>query len=169
MEHDVRVYLPATFTVLDRLADERVLPTTPGRAFAVTGALREWYAEGDGEELEYAATMAAAHDAIRLLAVDPIAERRRVVVAADVPDEWVTPTPDFHPAAVTIARPVPYDLLESLLVDGASAGEVVRRAGAVILRADAGDPEAQFEVDATDDEALEWYTLAELEELIGRV
>ncbi len=165
----MRVYLPATFTVLDKLADERVVPTTPGRAFAVTPALREWYADGDDEELEFAATTAAAHDAIRLLAVDPIAERRRVVIAADVPDEWLAPTPDVHPAAVAISHPVPYDLLESLLVDDASAGETVRRAGAVILRADAGDPEAQFEVDATDDESLEWYALSELEELIGRV
>ena len=165
----MRVYLPATFTVLDRLADERVLPTTPGRAFAVTGSLREWYAEGDGEELEFAATIAAAHDAIRLLAVDPIAERRRVVIAADVPDEWVTPVPDFHPAAIMISQPVPYELLDSLLVDSPTAGEVVRRAGAVVLRADAGDPEAQFEVDATDDEDLQWYSLGELEELIGRL
>jgi predicted extracellular nuclease len=169
MERMLRVYLPATFTILDRLADTHVLPTTPGRAFAVTGALREWYAVGDAEELEFAATLAAAHDAIRLLAVDPIAERRRVVIAADVPEQWVRPTPDFHPAAVTVTEAVPYDRLVSLLVDSRAAGEAVRRAGAVVLRADAGDPEAQFEVDATDDEALEWYALDELEQLIGRV
>ncbi|MDQ1715886.1 MAG: hypothetical protein QOC60_1831, partial [Frankiaceae bacterium] len=29
--------------------------------------------------------------------------------------------------------------------------------------------EAQFEVDATDDEDLQWFSLGELEELIGRI
>lgn len=164
----MRVYLPATFTVLDRIADAREVGPAPVRAFAVTPALREWYAVGDGEELEYAATMAAAHDSLRLLQSDPIAPRRRVVVAADVPDEAVTATPDVHPAAVTIAVPVPFDALVSLHVDDAAASEAVRRAATDVLRADAGDPEAQYEVGATDDEPLQWYAVGELDELIGR-
>ena len=165
----MRVYLPATFTVLDRLADERFVPGTPGPAYAVTGSLREWYADADAEELEYAASKAAARHSIRLLAVDPIAERRRVVIAAELPDEWVTPDSSLHPAGVVVGQTVPYEALDALLVDSRSAAEVVRRAGAVILREDAGDPEAAFEVDATEDEELQWYALTELDELIGRI
>src|SRR3712207_3121898 len=59
----VRVYLPATTTVLQRLVDEGSL-SGPHTAFAVTEALRRYYAvsdaEADVEELEYAALRAAA-------------------------------------------------------------------------------------------------------------
>src|SRR5687767_15893972 len=54
-------------------------------AHAVTPALREWYAEGDQEELEYVAFSRAAQEALRLLHADPGAPRRRVVVSADMP------------------------------------------------------------------------------------
>ena len=50
----------------------------------MTPGLREWYAEGDEEELEYVAFTRAAQDALRLLRHDPAAPRRRVVVSADV-------------------------------------------------------------------------------------
>ena len=58
----MRVYLPATTTVLRTLVDEGRL-TGPLTGFAVTPALREFYAlseaEADTEELEYAALLAA--------------------------------------------------------------------------------------------------------------
>jgi len=43
----------------------------------VTPTLREWYAEGDAEELEYAALMAAARASLRLLAHASDAPPRR--------------------------------------------------------------------------------------------
>ena len=46
----MRVYLPSTLTALRRLLDDGELGGVPLPAYAVTGALREWYAEGDDEE-----------------------------------------------------------------------------------------------------------------------
>ena len=54
-----RVYLPATLAQLAVLRESGELPP-PGEAHAVTPALREWYAEGDEEELEYVAFTRAA-------------------------------------------------------------------------------------------------------------
>jgi hypothetical protein len=53
----------------------------------VTPGLREWYAEGDDEELEYVAFTRAAQGALRLLRQDTAAPRRRVVVSVDVAPE----------------------------------------------------------------------------------
>ena len=81
----VRVYVPATVPMLATLRADGQLGTGPLVAHAVTPSLREWYAEGDQEELEYVAFTRAAQDALRLLRHDPSAPRRRVVVSADVP------------------------------------------------------------------------------------
>src|ERR671921_401687 len=54
----MRVFVPATMPLLGALRADG-LPA-PVAAHAVTGALREWYVEGDGEELEYAASTEAA-------------------------------------------------------------------------------------------------------------
>src|SRR4051795_3791113 len=80
----VRVYVPATVPMLATLRDAGHLGDGPMLAHAVTPALREWYAEGDEEELEYVAFTRAAQGALQLLRHDPSAPRRRVVVSADV-------------------------------------------------------------------------------------
>ncbi len=56
----------------------------PVAGFAVTPALREWYASGDLEELEYVAMTQAARASLRMLHVDTKAPRRRVVLAAEL-------------------------------------------------------------------------------------
>src|ERR1700759_237114 len=62
----MRVYLPSTLPGLaDVLAKEEAGPP-PLRAFAVTPALREAYASGDDEELEYVAMLAAARQSLRV-------------------------------------------------------------------------------------------------------
>ena len=82
----IRVYVPATVPMLAQLRAAGRWADGPMVVHAVTPALREWYAEGDEEELEYVAFTRAAQGALRLLRHDPTAPRRRVVVSADRPD-----------------------------------------------------------------------------------
>ena len=82
----MRVYVPLTLSGLAEAHRTGELGPGPLDAYAVTPALREWYVSDDIEELEYAALSRAALASLRLLAADPGAPRRRVVVAVDVPD-----------------------------------------------------------------------------------
>src|SRR5258707_15348487 len=103
----MRVYLSSTMPGLaDILAKGEAAPA-PLHAFAVTPALREAYASGDDEELEYAAMLTAARQSLRLLAADPDSPRRRVVLAIDAPDREVTWLAyDDEPAAVVVRTAV---------------------------------------------------------------
>ncbi len=105
----MRVYLPATLSGLAGLLHKAEIGPAPLRAFAVTPALREWYASGDLEELEYVAMMHAARASLRLLVADPEAQRRRVVLAADMPEQQVgTTAAGFdEPTLVEVLAPVP--------------------------------------------------------------
>jgi uncharacterized UPF0146 family protein len=161
----VRVYLPATLPLVGALLTKGEHGPAPVTAFALTPALREWYVEGDAEELEYAATMAAARASLRLLDLDPSAPRRRVVLAADVPDATVTPAPDLERAVVRLATAVPLDAVAAALVDDRSAEHDVRAAAEAILAADLGDENAQFVVDGAEDHDLLWYGAQELSRL----
>ena len=118
----MRVYLPSTLpAVADALAKGEAGPP-PLEAFAVTPALREAYASGDDEELEYVAMLTAARRSLRLLADDPDAPQRRAVLAADVPDREVSWDPyDDEPAAVVLATAVPRTALISGHVDAVEA------------------------------------------------
>lgn len=163
----MRVYLPATTTVLRTLVDDGVL-TGPHTAFAVTPQLREFYERSDPdadlEELEYAALLTAARASLRLLDVDPTAARRRVVLAADVPDDAVAPMDDPHVerGAVRISADVRMRDVASAHVDGADAEDDVRAAVNVVLEADLGSEDAQFVVDQAEGHELAWYATQEL-------
>lgn len=161
----MRVYLPLTWAGLAGAAQRGGLP--PGTGFAVTPALREWYASGDAEELEFAAMSDAAEQCLRLLAADPSAPRRRVVVAADVPDPDVLPAPDRHPAAVVIGAAVPMRRWASVHVDDPAAVPDVTAAADAVAAADAGDDDARFTVDGAADHHLQWYAVQELPALLG--
>ncbi len=80
----MRVYLPSTLPALAELLRTGELGPAPVRGFAVTPALREWYSSGDVEELEYVALMHAAKSSLRMLAEQPLAPQRRVVLAAEL-------------------------------------------------------------------------------------
>jgi hypothetical protein len=167
----VRVYVPATTTVLRTLVDEGRLPA-PLAAFAVTPQLREFYAvseaEADTEELEYAALLTAGRASLRMLDVDPTAARRRVVLAADVPDAAVEvgDDPAGHPDAERGSVRVTADLamrdVASAHIDGADAEEDVRAAVNVVLEADLGSDDAQFVVDQAEGHELAWYATQEI-------
>ena len=163
----MRVYLPATTTVLRTLVDEGRL-TAPLTAFAVTPQLRAFYslsdAEADLEELEYAALLAAARASLRLVDLDPFAARRRVVIAADVPDSAVVPVQeeDVDAGAVRVVADLRLADVASAHIDGAQAEDDVRAAAAVVLEADLGSDDAQFVVDQAEGHELGWYATQEI-------
>jgi hypothetical protein len=163
----VRVYLPATTSVLRNLVDEEVLHG-PHTVFTVTPQLREFYelsdADADTEELEYAALLAAARASLRLIDVDPLAARRRVVVAADVPDAQVSPIddPDTDRGAARVEGDIAVRDVASAHIDGADAEDDVRAAVNVVLEADLGSEDAQFAVDQAEGHELAWYATQEI-------
>jgi hypothetical protein len=136
------------------------------RGYAVTPALREWYASGDVEELEYVAMTHAARQALRLLAADPAAARRRVVLAAEIPAERVRTNVDAaDPAEIAIIGPVQLRDLVSGHVDDAAASTEIGAAVAALAAADAGDDDARFTVDEAEGHELAWYATQELAEV----
>ena len=163
----VRVYVPATVPMLAQMRARGQLGAGPTVAHAVTPALREWYAEGDEEELEYVAFTRAAQAALQLLRHDAKAPRRRVVVSADVAAATLI-REDVELGSSTVRLPQAISLREiaSIHLDGESAAEDVGAAADVVEEARAGDPDAQFTVDSAEDHELEWYAVSELDELI---
>ncbi|WP_434742991.1 DUF6912 family protein [Micromonospora sp. SH-82] len=163
-EDRIRVYVPATVPLLARLRADG-LPVDDGHT--VTPALREWYAEGDEEELEYVAFTRAAQDALALLHDDPTAPRRRVVVAVDLPAAAIgRPDAVLGSSLVPLTQPVSVQAVAALHVDGDEAVPDVTAAVEVVVKALDGDPDAQFTVDGAEDHELEWYAPSELDLLL---
>jgi hypothetical protein len=159
----MRVFLPSTLPALAQALQAGHVGPGPLPGFAVTPALREAYASGDAEELEYAALTEAARASLRMLAGDPAAPSRRVVLAADIPPEQVSwDANDGEPARVAIAAAVPIKLVASAHVDGPEAGTDVRSAAEALPAADAGDEDARFTVDGAEGHELAWYATQEL-------
>lgn len=161
----MRVYVPATLAVLRAVHESGVIGPAPVTAYAVTPYLREWYASGDAEELEYAAMTEAARASLRLLARAEGVPARRVVVAADVPDRSVSPAVDLHRAAVLVGE-IPLADIASVHVDGDDAVDAVRTAAGSVLAADAGDDDATFAVDDAGAYELQWFAAQEIEDLL---
>ncbi|MEU9134367.1 hypothetical protein AB0D33_00090 [Streptomyces sp. NPDC048404] len=168
----MRVYVPLTLSGLAEAYKSGELETGPFVAYAVTPALREWYLSDDIEELEYAALSRAALASLRLLAADPEAVRRRVVVAVDVPDRAAAADPDrgLDPAALgelRVSQDVTLAKAAAVHVDAADAEADVRAAAAALGAADAGDDDAQFVVDGAEDHELLWFATQEIPGLLG--
>ncbi|QKW19771.1 hypothetical protein HUT16_12505 [Kitasatospora sp. NA04385] len=169
----MRVYVPTTLKDLAVAHPEGVLEQSV--AYAVTPALREWYVSDDLEELEYAALNRAALSSVRLLAADPGAPRRRVVLAVEVADSAVTPFPgDEYQDQASLGRVVlggPIRLAKAAAVhaddtDPDVLADVDAAAGA-ITAADGGDQDAQFTVDGAEDHELLWFAIQEIPGLIA--
>ncbi|GLZ29859.1 hypothetical protein Lesp02_20490 [Lentzea sp. NBRC 105346] len=156
----MRVYIPATVAMLRDLVGTGELAPLGGTAFALTPALRESYAAGDTEELEYAAMLDAARASLRLLAADEKSEPRRAVIAADF--ENVDLRPDLDHSVVKVSGPVTLKQIASVHLDTAEAEEDVRAAADVIDAADLGDPDAEFTLGSAEDHELAWYAPQEL-------
>jgi hypothetical protein len=162
----MRVYLPSTLSGLADILAKGEIGPVPLRAFAVTPALREAYASGDDEELEYVAMLTAARQSLRLIDADPEAPRRRVVLAADVPDTGVSwHAYDGESAAVLVSESIPVTSLAAGHVDDLDAATDVAAAANAITAADAGDDDASFSVDSAEAHELAWYATQELPDL----
>ncbi len=184
----MRVYVPVTLAMLQRLvADESVQPVS-GTAFAVTPTLREAYAHGDEDELADVALRDAALASLRLLADDThdtagssepdsagtaasddsartagpagTLPTRRAVVEADADD--VTLRPDLDDAVVRVRGPIPLTKVIAAYVDNAGAEPAVKAAVEVIDAADLGNEDAELTVGDAQDHDLAWYAPQEL-------
>lgn len=142
----MRIYLPSSLT---ELADPEGL--TPRVVHAVTPALRAALPDEDEEGLEFSAQLLAADDSLDGLADAP---PRRVVVAADVPQDAVAPLDDdeLAPSAVRLLSAVTWDLVACAHVDEPGAAPDV-------VAALAGDEEAGERLVERD---LLWYDASEL-------
>jgi hypothetical protein len=143
----VRVYIPATLTMLQSLVADGSIHARSGTAFAVTPTLRESYFQGDDDELAEVALREAALASLRLLAAEgeiPGVPPRRAVLVADV--DGATARPDVIAA----------------YLDNAAAESAVLAAIDVIDSADLGDEDAEFTVGDAQDHDLAWYATQEL-------
>ena len=161
----MRVYVPATLPLLRRWLESGQMP--PGRGFAVTPGLREWYREGEEEEMEYVAQLAAARAALDLLDADPDAPRLRVVVAADVADADIAVDEVAGRSAVAVGTAVPVSTWASALVDAEDSESVVSAAVTALGAAAGGDDDALFALDEAASYELGWYAVQELPDLFS--
>jgi hypothetical protein len=161
----MRVYIPATIAMLQRLVADQEFDPVSRTAFAVTPALREAYASGDDDELAEVAMTEAGRASLRLLAAEDDDEgaasiQRRAVIAADV-DE-VKLRPDLDDAVVRLAAPVTLAEVASVHVDLAEAEPAIAKAVEAIDAADLGDADAEFVLGDAEDHELAWYATQEL-------
>jgi hypothetical protein len=164
----MRVYLPTTLAELGSALVAGQIGPAPVTGFAVTPALREWYASGDLEELEYVAMVQAARASLRMLHVDTKAPRRRVVLAAELPESLIFIRNGLDkPGRVTVTLPVMLSDVVSGHVDAEDAAQDIDAAAAALPAADAGDGDAKFIVDSAEGHELLWYATQELIYLIG--
>jgi hypothetical protein len=146
----VRIYVPAS---LPELAASTGL--TARLVHAVTPALRAALPDEDEEGLEYAAQLLAADDSLDLLHPLAPAARRRVVVAADVPETLVEPVDgdDAHaPSVVRLLGGIGWSDVACAHVDEASAE-------ADVTATLSGDDDAAERLAERD---LLWYDVSEL-------
>ncbi len=164
----MRVYLPSTLPALARMFLAAEIDPSTVLGFAVTPALREWYSSGDIEELEYVAMMQAARSSLRLLMADPDAPARRVVLAAELPDDQIVAAAGFsEPALVEIKPPVALSDIVSGHIDDPMAADDVSAAVAALPAADNGDDDARFVVDGAEGNELMWYAAQELRHVVS--
>ena len=157
----VRVYIPVTLAILQRLVADGSIHALSGTAFAVTPTLRESYSEGDDDELAEVALREAAMASLRLIAAeDGGGPPRRAVLVAEV--DGVTPRPDLDDAVVRLSAPVALADAVAAYVDNASAESAVSAAVEVVDAADLGDEDAELTVGDAQDHDLAWYATQEL-------
>lgn len=161
----MRVYIPATHRGLRDLVASGGLGPTPLCGFAVTGALRESYAAGDEEELEYVAMTAAARSALTLLARADDEPPRRVVLAVEV--DTAFPFDEIGPAGVELPQVVPMRQVASVHLDTEAAAQDVAAAVAMLRAGGPRDADEEFLLDACEAHELAWFATQEIGDLLA--
>lgn len=165
----MRVYLPATFDMLGRLARDGEMPVRSGVGFALTPALREYYTAGDEEEIAYAAFLEAARASLRLLGIgdEDRFPHRRVVISADVDDSTTTPDPSMSESVVRLdPAMVAVDQIAAIHVDDEGNEAVTAAAVEAVDAADLGDEDAEITLGDCEDNLMSWYDGRELGVLV---
>ena len=179
----MRVYVPSTLEQLAEAYRAGEIGPAPMTAYAVTPALREWYVDGDDEQLEYAALMQAGRASLGLLAAAAQAVTvagdsmpaggpdgcRRVVVACET--GAVLPQPggtELGEARLDLGTVVPWTAVAAVHVDSPDAEQVVAAAVRAWDAAQSGDEDAAFTVEASEGEELQWYATQEVPDLLKR-
>ena len=162
MSKDVRVFLPATFSMLAELEETGQLAARSGWGFALTPALREFYTEGDEEEIEYSAFLEASMASLRLLAIGDEEKfpHRRVVISVDVDESVGEPVVALDPATIT------KDNLQAIHVDIEESEATTAKAIDAIDNADLGDEDAELAVGDALDNFMAFYDPTELPILV---
>lgn len=169
MSKDVRVFLPATFSMLAELEETGQLTARSGWGFALTPALREFYTEGDEEEIEYSAFLEASMASLRLLAIGDEEKfpHRRVVISVDVDESVVTPKPDMGEPVVALGpATITKDNLQAIHVDIEESEAATAKAIDAIDNADLGDEDAELAVGDALDNFMAFYDPTELPILV---
>ena len=161
----MRVYIPATFAMLEQLNERGVLHARNGWGFAATPELTEFFNSGDQEEIEAIAFDDAALASIRLLAIgdEERFPHRRVVVSADVD---ATGEPDMGESVVKVSGPVELKDVAAVHVDVREAEDATKRATELIDAADLGDEDAELAVGDAQDNYMAFFDPSELPFLI---
>ncbi|PAT08523.1 hypothetical protein CKJ80_09205 [Corynebacterium hadale] len=161
----MRVYIPATFAMLEQLNEQGVLHARNGWGFAATPELTEFFTSGDQEEIEAIAFDDAALASIRLLAIgdEERFPHRRVVVSADVD---ATGEPDMGESVVKVSGPVELKNVAAVHVDVREAEDATKRATELIDAADLGDEDAELAVGDAQDNYMAFFDPSELPFLI---
>ena len=158
-----RVFVATTWTGLQQIVTADGIGPAPFFGHAVTRALRAAWPEAGDEELEYAATLAAARTSLGLLTdEDP---PRRVVLAVDA-ETVVEADDDADPTVVEVGEVVPMRLVAAVLVDTEDAADEVEAARAAWPAVLEGDADAEAVLDRCLDRDLAWFAVQELGELL---
>lgn len=162
----MRIYVPATFSMLETLRTDQELALRRGIAFAVTGQLREFFSQTDDEEeLAYQAYIDAARASLRLLSAggETRFPHRRVVLTFEVDPARVDMDAIDDDSAVQVSPPVlSVDDLASIHIDIAGAEADTAEAIRVIDEADLGEDDAEHLLANCEDNELAWYDPVEL-------
>lgn len=161
----MRVYIPVTHEALRDLVASGGLGPSPLAGFAVTGALREAYAEGDEEELEYVAMTTAARSALHLLAGADAEPPRRLVLAVDA--EEARPHEELGAAGVELPRVVSMRQVVAVHADTEEAEHDVAAAVAMVRAGGPRDADEEFLLDACEGHELAWFATQEIGDLLA--